>query len=479
MKVLSLFSGIGGFDLAFQRAGATHLAFCEIDKTAQSIIRRQFPNVKIISDVKTINKSDFSFQPDIIVGGFPCQDVSVAGLRAGLDGERSGLWFEFERIIDEYKPRWVVIENVPGLLSSWTPTVPAPRQMEIRDFDSEEDAQRWADSVASSWDVEESSDFETILNGLTKLGYCVSSRILDAQYDGLAQRRERVFIVASLGKVRGRKIRDDRRLSGLSAQVLFESDGRAWDSPPRREARQDVAATLRSGAALRSAGAGQSSNGDGLNLVAGTLSARSQAGAGFGTDFECNGGLVPVVAGTLMAGGAGTMRPANQRSESDFLIAGTVSSKWAKGVGGPAGDECSNLVAAPDIAHTLRGEGFDASEDGTGRGTPLVMAFTERTRAEGRTIEFQDELAYALMNPGSGGRTHSRQIAGMFGVRRLTPTECERLQGFPDDWTAFDDHGKPISDSARYRMLGNGVAVPVVEWIARRIVAVEQKEESK
>lgn len=280
MKVLSLFSGIGGFDLAFQRAGATHLAFCEIDKTAQSIIRRQFPNVKIISDVKTINKSDFSFQPDIIVGGFPCQDVSVAGLRAGLDGERSGLWFEFERIIDEYKPRWVVIENVPGLLSSWTPTEPAPRQMEVRDFDSEEDAQRWADSVASSWEVEESSDFETILNGLTKLGYCVSSRILDAQYDGLAQRRERVFIVASLGAIRGRKIHDNRRLSGLSAKVLFESDGRAWDSPPRREARQDVAATLRSGAALRSAGAGQSSNGDGLNLVAGTLSARPSAGGG-------------------------------------------------------------------------------------------------------------------------------------------------------------------------------------------------------
>ena len=95
-----------------------------------------------------------------------------------------------------------------------------------------------------------------------------------------------------------------------------------------------------------------------------------------------------------------------------------------------------------------------------------VCAFTERTRKDGRNLETQDELAYAVTNPGSGGRTHSRQIAGTFGVRRLTPRECERLQGFPDDWTLVDG----MSDSARYRMLGNAVAVPVAEWIGRRIV---------
>jgi DNA (cytosine-5)-methyltransferase 1 len=102
-----------------------------------------------------------------------------------------------------------------------------------------------------------------------------------------------------------------------------------------------------------------------------------------------------------------------------------------------------------------------------------VVAFTERTRAEGRNLETQDELAYALTNPGSGGRTHSRQIAGSFGVRRLTPTECERLQGYPDGWTEYGDDGQRISDSARYRMLGNAVCVPTVEWIARRIMEVD------
>jgi DNA (cytosine-5)-methyltransferase 1 len=101
-----------------------------------------------------------------------------------------------------------------------------------------------------------------------------------------------------------------------------------------------------------------------------------------------------------------------------------------------------------------------------------AVAFTERTRTDGRNFESQEELAYAITNPGSGGRTNTRQVAGHFGVRRLTPTECERLQGFPDGWTGTDHEGKAISDSARYRMLGNAVAVPVAQWIGERIVLV-------
>ena len=98
-----------------------------------------------------------------------------------------------------------------------------------------------------------------------------------------------------------------------------------------------------------------------------------------------------------------------------------------------------------------------------------VLAFTERTRAEGRTLETQEDLSYALTNPGSGGRTHARQIAGQFGVRRLTPRECERLQGFSDDWTAYGVDGSQ-ADSARYRQLGNAVCVSVSAWLGRQIV---------
>lgn len=106
-----------------------------------------------------------------------------------------------------------------------------------------------------------------------------------------------------------------------------------------------------------------------------------------------------------------------------------------------------------------------------------VCAFTERTRAEGRNLETQDELAYALTDASKGGNPHSGKIAGDFGVRRLTPRECERLQGYEDDWTRYGDDGKEISDSARYRMLGNAICLPTVEWIARRIIKLEEENQ--
>src|SRR3990167_5769396 len=119
MKFISLFSGIGGFDLAFERAGFICDTVCEIDKQVQTVLRRHFPHARLIDDVRKVGKESHERKSiDLICGGFPCQDVSIAGKRAGLAGKRSGLWFEFARIIDELEPQWVVIENVPGLLSS-------------------------------------------------------------------------------------------------------------------------------------------------------------------------------------------------------------------------------------------------------------------------------------------------------------------------------------------------------------------------
>jgi DNA (cytosine-5)-methyltransferase 1 len=149
------------------------------------------------------------------------------------------------------------------------------------------------------------------------------------------------------------------------------------------------------------------------------------------------------------------------------------------------------------ITHTLRSDGFDASEDGTGRGTPLVafhgsqdpdasgdvthsvgrnqgqetcIAFTERSRSEGRNFEYHVDLAYALTNPGSGGATHSRKIMdALSGVRRLMPRECERLQGLPDDYTLVPWRGNPAADGPRYKAIGNGMAVPCIGWVLARV----------
>jgi DNA (cytosine-5)-methyltransferase 1 len=174
LTVGSLFSGIGGFDLGFERAGMDVRWQCEIDKTAREVLRRHWPDATVYEDVRNVGSGAAAV--DVVCGGFPCQDVSVAGRRAGLAGERSGLWFEFHRILAEVTPEWVVIENVPGLLSS--------------------NAGR---------------DFATILRGLVELRYGVVWRVLDSQHFGVPQRRRRVFIVGHLG-------------DGRAAEVLFESN---------------------------------------------------------------------------------------------------------------------------------------------------------------------------------------------------------------------------------------------------------------
>lgn len=404
MKLASFFSGIAGFDLGFEHAGFETTIQIEIDGNCLKLLAEKFPNAIQIDDirkiaamwyrhrtgVKTNEKWQLIFKllrnASVWCGGFPCQDLSVAGARAGLAGERSGLWFSFRRLVGIFRPPFVVIENVPGLLSSG-----------------------------------EGRDFAILISGLEKLGYGVAWRILDAQYFGLAQRRERVFIVGSLGNL-------------SCAEVLFEPESGCWDSAPSRETRERVAPTIE-GRAGRS-GANNFATSGGLAEV--TKSLRTPTGGIDREDMHTlvfggnrTGGGIDVATACNAHGGTGR----HDFESETFLVANTIRTR--KGHGCERGDGTDNL-----IAHTLRAEA-DASEDGTGRGTPLVIGF------------------------GSGGRTHSRQIAASFGVRRLTPTECARLQGFPDDWL----EGLGFSDSAKYKMLGNAVAVPVAEFIARRLAA--------
>ena len=169
MKAVSLFAGVGGFDLALERAGVPVVASCEIDKHARAVLAKQFPNSTLINDVKDVTGDQlrelgFNGSEGIIVGGFPCQDLSVAGKRAGLAGARSGLFWEICRILDETKAKWFILENVPGLLSS-----------------------------------NDGRDMGTVIGALVERGYGVAYRICDAQYFGVAQRRRRVFIVGCLG----------------------------------------------------------------------------------------------------------------------------------------------------------------------------------------------------------------------------------------------------------------------------------------
>ena len=370
MKFGSLFSGIGGFDLGFEQAGMECAWQCEIDKHAQAVLARHWPGVPCYEDVRDVRRDNVA-AVDLVCGGFPCQDVSVAGKRAGLAGERSGLWFEFCRVIEELRPKWVVIENVPGLLSS-----------------------------------NGGADFATILAGLVECGYGVSWRILDAQYFGVAQRRRRVFIVGSLG-------------DGRSAEVLFEREGMFGHPPARRTQGEGLAADV----------------------------APSLAASGRGTERARESrGQDPVIAAF---GGN------NTKGEIDIATAVNAAPTRRYDF------ESETFVFEPRYTRNGRGAPdtiappLKAQNGGTGKGdgAPVVIASVAPTLSK---------ESYSPSKSSSGQQV-DWAIGTHSGVRRLTPTECERLQGFPDGWTAGQ------SDSARYRQLGNAVAVPVARWIGQRI----------
>ena len=180
---VSLFAGVGGFDLAMQRQGVRVVASVEIDKNCNQVLANHFPEATQFNDITTVNGEDLinaGFTPStgIITGGFPCQDVSVAGRRAGLAGARSGLFWEAARIVEETQSEYFILENVPGLLSS-----------------------------------NKGADFGVVIGTMADLGYSIGWRVLDAQYFGVPQRRKRVFIV-------GR-----RATSGGVAEILFKSEG--------------------------------------------------------------------------------------------------------------------------------------------------------------------------------------------------------------------------------------------------------------
>ena len=358
MKFASLFSGVGGFDLGFERAGMRCAWQCEIDKDARKVLANHWPDITCYEDVRNVGKG---CEPvDLICGGFPCQDVSVAGKRAGLAGGRSGLWFEFARVIDELEPGWVVIENVPGLLSS-----------------------------------NKGRDFAVIIQWLADRGYGVAWRVLDSQYFGVAQRRRRVFIVASFG-------------TGSSAEVLFEREGMSRDSAPSRKAGEKVAYSLR---ANPSHSGDKGDGGINTTLVTGTLDRKSTS---------ANRG--------------------SQANETEFIV--TAYDIHQNDDGRKDRPDGGLYVKETDVSLTIQ-------TSGQGKSKTLVMAHGQAN------AEITEDISPTLQ------LLHEQPIVN--GVRRLTPTECERLQGFPDGWTGGQ------SDSARYRQMGNAVTVNVAEWIGRRI----------
>lgn len=416
MKYLSVCSGIEAATTAWHPMGWKPIAFSEIEKFPSAVLAHHYPDVPNLGDMTKYQEWP-NESIDLLVGGTPCQSFSVAGLRKGLDDPRGNLMLTYGAIAGRYRPRWLVWENVPGVLSS-----------------------------------NGGRDFGTFLGMLAELGYGFAYRILDAQYirvDGFAravpQRRRRVFVVGHLG--------DWRR----AAAVLFERESLSRHPAPRREAREGIAPTL---------------------------SARTKGGGGLGTDFDCDGGLVHMC---LNAGAMGRLD-----AESETLIptfGGVFDVTHATAIR-TANTSSNGHGFNDEVAYTLdrtqgqavafgwqnsASQGDSASEHCTptlDKSKTPAVAVALRGRDGGATAELGGEAANALRaSQGGGDKPH---VLTDTAVRRLTPVECERLQGFPDGYTDIRQRGKATPDGPRYKAIGNSMAVNVMQWIGQRINQVDK-----
>lgn len=502
LDLVSLFSGVGGIDLGFHAAGGTTRLLCEYDPHAQKVLARRFPGVPIHPDVTELTADDLyaaGARPErtALLAGFPCQDLSVAGARRGMgQGTRSGLYWHVDRILGEFRPAWVVLENVPGLLSATCPCRGdescVRAGLAVR-CDGELHAVPGGGACVGGCIPVHGGVMGAVLGSLAERGYGFAYRVLDAQFFGVPQRRRRVVIVGRLGD------------SGAApAQVLLEPEGRERDSAAGAATWPGVADEAGYGVGVAGEPGGVANTltardakgplpdqslgtvilADVRNGTEGDTASTLQGGANGGRGWDLNS--APVVVSTLQAGGgdrgyridaeaAGgghlipcsmdtfqkVIRPATSDHPDVWEhrdVAATLSpfdlgsdSRAVEVVVQPA------VTTLGERTHALTAEGADASEDGTGRGTPIIAAtLTAGTARPG------------VNPPGRRQEDDHNIVATETTVRRLTPLECERLQGFPDNWTDGQ------SDSHRYRQMGNAVAVPVFAWVARRLMAVHE-----
>jgi DNA (cytosine-5)-methyltransferase 1 len=390
--VLSVCSGVGGLDLGLERAGMTVVGLCEIDRHARAVLAHHWPGTPCHHNLTTLDGRNWNGRVDLVAGGTPCTDLSVAGRRAGLVGIESRLFWDFCRVAADSSARWVLWENVAGALSS----------NNGRDFA----AVLWGLSGHMA-DVPE--------DGWRSVGVCVGMeravvwRLLDARWFGVAQRRRRVFAV-------GCPVAD----VGRAISVLLEPESLPGHSPPCGEAGEDVASTLDGGAGSR----GWAPDTDRMTFVS-CLRASSM---NVDDNTAQDGHLVP------------------------------ISFAWMAGVGSVAdeGETCHTLISSqhPAVAY------------------PLAM----RGRGDGAEMEVGSADVYNALRAGNGGSSRQNGVLTPdLCVRRLTPVECERLMGWPDDhtrWGVYNGVTREVADSHRYRMCGNGVVAACTEWIGRRFMAV-------
>ena len=486
MRHASFFSGVGGLDLGFERAGIETVSVSEIDPYANTVLAERFPDAPNLGSITEVDANDIP-EADIWSGGFPCQDLSVAGKRAGFAGKRSSLAFTFLDLVEQRRPRWLVLENVPGLFSS-----------------------------------NKGADFGRLLYEMEQLGYGVSWRTLDARYFGVAQRRRRVFIVASLE-------------SDRASEVLLECEGCERHPSPSQPQRQGAASGTPDGSGIAGAITRRFSKGvnstideplivsqapdsDGVRAADG-LARRMDNQQGVARKSSFGHYEMTEQAGTLKSSGGdigggsenlamtGYQTRADEKngnfSITEAEVANSLSALWP----GDTSHRSMTLVQAviqdsremanktqnglgvstEDISYTLTGVDRQAVA------TESILSFPSRFGSNANVTEGQAQSmahsagAPAVFRKSARAQTNEDSETWVEGDVANTLNSFDvgdvRTTHAIVGGTQDEDDLLPIGlDSHRYRCCGNGVVAPVAEWIGRRIVEVDRRwreEEAK
>ena len=439
MRYLSLFSGIEAASVAWIPLGWECVGVAEIEPFPSKLLAHHYPDIKNLGDITKITRQQIEAlgHIDLVVGGFPCQDLSVAGLRKGftnVDGSttRSGLFYTALRIARWTNARWLLLENVPGIYSSNNGC----------DFAS------MAGKILNT-------EFVVPKNGWQNSGVACSERgmlewrTLDAQYFGVPQRRRRMFALADFGNWRSR------------APILLEQHGLQGHTAPRREKGQDVteiAGTL-------------AANGGGLNRPAGNANELDFCITTFDRQSSGEYGDAPV---------ASTMSARDYKSPSDLItyaIAGNTIGRKPENGGNHLGYDASGVsyTLTKTDQHAVAFGHQNSASQGMAVDTISPTLDKSKTPAVAYCVGESPDLAHCLRSGASKADKHesTTYIRESMQVRRLTPIECARLQGFPDNYLS---QVSGASDNAMYKALGNSMAVPVMQWIGERIQKISDMQ---
>ena len=546
MKVLSLFSGVGGFDMGLENAGMQTVFQCEWDKHANTILNKHWPHVPKWEDVSTLTGKHILTQApviDVVAWGSPCQDLSVAGKRSGLEGERSGLFHEGIRIIKELRkesngqyPRISIWENVVGALNS-----------------------------------NRGADFGIIINEMAEAGALVIEwAVLDAQYFGVPQRRRRVFVIA---------IFDPAIAERCPNPLLPVAESLPGHLAKGKPARKSAATTLTESIGTDGQWAAGTNN---LGILRQSISSKWNKGSSGPSGDEYINMVVedaPIlidrsafnqgenalyqphisddpISPSLVAQGPHAVFTKSSRAQtsddSETWIEGavnptlnsfdqgdirattaivfensyrdgariandgitqTLSAKMGTGGGntpmlafdtqfGSNANVTENIAptlkssqAPPSVAYPIQdGRDIEKHQNGLGVGDEHSPAYTiDQTGAQAVAYGIQGSMIGRQDHNGPGGKGVTKEDGPMFtltgtdvhavsqqepsmAVRRLTPLECERLMGWPDDHTRWKADGTEQADTHRYKQCGNGVASPVAQWIGKHLLKLEEQQ---